>query len=357
MNGIIKSIDTYTITSQNEEYLLVRLMTEDGAYGFGEATLPGGNYEVKRLIRDTVAPFAVGKSVCCANLLVGELYKPDSGAELRRAIAGVEIAAWDAYGKLLNQPVYKLLGGKAIPHLTLYREYCGEGYGECGGERGGVSGNETSGENYYASSGECGGGFGPDAGAAARVKLPPPGDKAIDDLPKIKSRHPEIIFDCGGASSAKEAAQRIKTAAGFDPVYVTGLLPINDEQGWDELFHAADGAMAMAAKASTRADAFPYIINARMSVVEADILDSCGICELRKLAALAHTYYVKIAGRTNGGVIAAAAAYHALLSCANAAAADLPSAKSMAIDNVKLALNPAGLPDIDKPGLGIEIDL
>ena len=332
MSAAIKSIDTYIFMSGDREYLLTRLVTEDGVTGAGEATLRDGNAAVKRLIDERIAPFLIGKDVSCSNALFHEFMKNNDDMVLRHAISGAEIAAWDAYGKTVCLPVYKILGGKALPLVPLSLEY------------------DAMDANPYA-----------DAASVARLTLPALDAPGPDRIREYKRARPEIIINRAGISAGADvpassnpgalagAIDFTRAAAAFDPVYVTGLLPIGDEAGWEALRDRGRGAMA--AKASTRADAFPYITKACMSVIEADILDACGILELRRLAALAHTYYVHIAGYTVGGEVAALAAYHSLLSCANTVAASLPAAGYS-------ELIPGGcdFAPTDKPGLGIEID-
>ena len=316
MNALIKNIDANIYESKNGEFLLVRLVASNGAIGYGEATLPGSNPQVKSLIKNIIAPFLTGKDICQANALSYELMTDYSNIALRRAIAGVEIASWDAFGKTVGQPVYKLLGGKALPVLPLSAGLA---------------------DNPYAG-----------AASITRLKLSSLSAADLDGITRIKSKGGNIIIDCSDAPAGADMAEYARAAGSFDPVYITGLSPIEDEPAWDAL--KAAGKSPMAARASARADAYPYIIKARASVIEADALNAPGILELRKLAALAHTYYVNIAGYTEGGEIAAAAACHSLLSCANAVSANLPEA-----GYPELLSGRPDYTDFDKPGLGIEL--
>ncbi|MES1972294.1 MAG: enolase C-terminal domain-like protein [Pseudomonadota bacterium] len=102
-------------------FVAVRMMTEDGIIGYGEATpLPdwGGDFgrrsgetlaTVTGMINDIFAPALVGADPCAVTaarakmdaLVVGNSY----------AKCAVDIALHDVWGKAVGQPVYRLLGG------------------------------------------------------------------------------------------------------------------------------------------------------------------------------------------------------------------------------------------------------
>src|SRR5437763_9254356 len=96
-------------------FVTLKLRTEDGVYGLGDATLNGRELAVASYLRDHVVPLLIGRDARRIEDIWQYLYK---GAYWRRgpvtmsAIAAVDTALWDIKGKSLGVPVYALLGGR-----------------------------------------------------------------------------------------------------------------------------------------------------------------------------------------------------------------------------------------------------
>lgn len=102
----------------------VRIETEDGSFGLGEASpMQGGLASLVILARD-MAPLLIGKDVLDHAILVDTLFhkcvKLGPEGATTAALAAIDIALWDLKGKLLGQPVYKLLGGAWQTSLPCY---------------------------------------------------------------------------------------------------------------------------------------------------------------------------------------------------------------------------------------------
>ena len=102
------------VASPGRNFVTLKLTTEDGVYGLGDATLNGRELAVKSYLEDHVAPLLVGRDARRIEDTWQYLYK---GAYWRRgpvtmtAIGAVDLALWDIRGKALGVPVYQLLGG------------------------------------------------------------------------------------------------------------------------------------------------------------------------------------------------------------------------------------------------------
>jgi L-alanine-DL-glutamate epimerase-like enolase superfamily enzyme len=109
----------------------VRVGGEDGLYGLGEASPMQGGIASLGIVAHNLAPELVGKDpLDHAVLLDAALHKfvklGPEGA-LTGALAALDIALWDLKGKLLNQPIYKLLGGAWRTSLPFYASIGGNG--------------------------------------------------------------------------------------------------------------------------------------------------------------------------------------------------------------------------------------
>ncbi len=105
------------------ELALVELSTDAGVTGWGECAWDGGPL-MKRFVEDLLAPECIGESVHDVRRLWDWMYYENHdlgpGGALPNAIAGVDIALWDARGRLLGLPVHQLLGGAYRDKIEAY---------------------------------------------------------------------------------------------------------------------------------------------------------------------------------------------------------------------------------------------
>ncbi|HEX6442248.1 MAG TPA: mandelate racemase/muconate lactonizing enzyme family protein [Stellaceae bacterium] len=114
---------------QRSAFVIVR--SEDGLHGIGEASPMQGGLASLGLVAHNLAPELIGKDpLDHAVLLDAALHKfvklGPEGA-LTGALAALDIALWDLKGKLLGQPIYKLLGGAWRTALPFYASIGGNG--------------------------------------------------------------------------------------------------------------------------------------------------------------------------------------------------------------------------------------
>lgn len=106
----------------------VRIYTDQGIYGQGEATDAAGG--AVPLIR-SFKPFLLGKDPLEVDFLFETLrtrgiFAGAQGGQYITALTGVEIALWDLAGKALGLPIYQLLGGKVRDRVRIYCDMSAE---------------------------------------------------------------------------------------------------------------------------------------------------------------------------------------------------------------------------------------
>ena len=102
--------------------MFLRLTTDTGLTGVGEASLEWQERAVQCLLQDWVEERILGGDPFDVESVIGGMMRDQyqGGATILTAISGVEIALWDLIGKACGQPVYKLLGGRARERLPAY---------------------------------------------------------------------------------------------------------------------------------------------------------------------------------------------------------------------------------------------
>ncbi|PXY33340.1 D-mannonate dehydratase ManD [Prauserella endophytica] len=117
------------VTSPDRNFVTLKLTTDDGLTGLGDATLNGRELAVVAYLREHVVPLLVGSDASRIEDTWQFLYR---GAYWRRgpvtmaAIAAVDMALWDIKGKAAGMPVYQLLGGASRRGLLAYGHASGK---------------------------------------------------------------------------------------------------------------------------------------------------------------------------------------------------------------------------------------
>src|SRR6201996_705873 len=111
------------VTSPGRNFVTLKIETDEGIYGLGDATLNGRELAVASYLTDHVIPCLIGRDAHRIEDIWQYLYK---GAYWRRgpvtmsAIAAVDTALWDIKGKVAGLPVYQLLGGASREGVMVY---------------------------------------------------------------------------------------------------------------------------------------------------------------------------------------------------------------------------------------------
>ena len=120
----MKIVDARVIvTCPGRNFVTLKIVTDDGFTGVGDATLNGRELAVASYLSDHVVPLLIGRDAAGIEDTWQYLYK---GAYWRRgpvtmsAIAAVDTALWDIKGKQAGMPVYQMLGGRSREGVTVY---------------------------------------------------------------------------------------------------------------------------------------------------------------------------------------------------------------------------------------------
>src|SRR5919109_3451309 len=118
----ITHFETFMANAGLRNYLFVRLRTDTGLTGVGEASLEWQEQTVRTLVHEWVEDRVLGADPFDVERLIGGLIRDQyqGGSTVLTAVSSVEIAFWDLIGKACGQPVYRLLGGRARDRLPPY---------------------------------------------------------------------------------------------------------------------------------------------------------------------------------------------------------------------------------------------
>lgn len=269
------------------ETLLVRIETEDGAVGWGEAHSPPVPRVTQALVEDLLAPQLIGQDPLSIESHWDRLYhsmrlRGHQTGFMLEALAGVDIALWDLAGKLLGQPVFKLLGG---PFRTVggqpLRVPC-----YASGVPGGTLQERIASAEAYVELG-----FTAIKLSIGRGALGTDLDQAEALAAAIRGRA-DLLIDAHGCYDARTvipAARRLEAAS---VRWLEDPLPPEDLDGYAALCVAVDLPIANGETECNRWQYFDKLRRRAADVVLPDVCRAGGISEGRKIAQLADLFGV-----------------------------------------------------------------
>ncbi len=312
MSGKIKNIEILELGEKGREIsspwsstiLLVKLTSDDGLVGFGEApttlmTLPvkESMSEVKRVFQDADF-FNVEKNL-------KEFYRHSfylsKSMEATSALSAFEIASWDLIGKALGSPVYKLIGGEFNQEL---RAYANGWYSNCVTPEDFVKkAKEARSKGFDA--------FKFDPFGDNYDKLSKEGLKnAVNIVSAMREEFGDsvdLLIECHGRFSTKAAIDAGTALDQFEPLFMEEPVHPELEVGLAEVKRYVRTPIALGERLLNKTDFARYISEGLVDIIQPDLTNSLGILENKKTAAIAESFGVPVAFHNAFGPIQTAA--------------------------------------------------
>jgi galactonate dehydratase len=352
----IARFETFLANAGLRNYLFVRLHTDTGLSGIGEASLEWQEKTVETLAHEWVGGRVLERDPFDIEAVIGGMIRDQyqGGATVMTAISGVEIALWDIVGKACGQPIYKLLGGRCHERLPAYANgwYGGARTPRDYAERA----REAVGRGYWALKLDP-------FGTAWKDMSPAESAKATDLVAAVREAvgvNVMLMIEFHGRLSAGCAVDAMRRLERFDPTWCEEPVAPESIELLAEVKRQSRSSIAAGERLYTLAD-FQRLINLRAAdIVQMDIAHCGGLLVSKKIAAMAAVQDLRIAPHCSIGPVALAAALHFDLSTPNFmiqeafAEFDVPWRNSLVKGWNPIRNGEFILPD--KPGLGLELD-
>ncbi|AZO73646.1 MAG: galactonate dehydratase [Mesorhizobium sp.] len=359
----IVAITTRVVNADMRNWVFVRVETDQpGLYGWGEATLEWKTQAVVGAIND-LAPLLIGRDPRDIEQAVRILKKHSFwrlGVIGMSAVSGIELALWDIFGKWLDQPVWRLTGGKVRDRVKVYT-HLGLGdmravYETLDAEPLVQRASEVVARGYRALKAV----FIPYSHYHAPLVEVDKVGRLMEALRKTVGPEVEIMVDFHGRpASASTALAYIDALAPYRPMFVEEPLPPGETGALAQLVAKSRVPIATGERLIDRPE-FDELFRARaVDIVQPDICHCGGLLEAKKIAAMAEAVSVGVAPHNPLGPIAGAAALHFAVSTPNhLIQEEMVGAVPWYFEVVK---GPIRMVDgcwqvPDAPGLGVEVD-
>jgi galactonate dehydratase len=351
----ITDIKTFTIYCFRTNWVFVKVYTDEGITGLGEATLEYKENAVEGAVND-IKRYLIGKNPLDIELHYHNIYRDAywrGGAVLMSALSAIESCLWDINGKSLGVPVYRLLGGKFNDKVKIY-------------VNGWFAGAKTP-EEFAEKAKEV-----VKRGIKA-MKWDPFGkaymnithqelDNALKCIAAVREAvgdSIDLLIEGHGRFNIPTAVKIAKELEPFKPMFFEEPVPPDNLEALAEVKKKSPVAIAAGERLYTRYAYKNMFENRAADYIQPDISHSGGIMELRKIAAMAEAYYIPFAPHNPSGPVANAATLQLAACTPNFCILEIMASDvtwRSEITNENLHFEDGYITIPDKPGLGIELD-
>ena len=335
-----------SIYSKHHETTVIKIETDTGVVGWGEAQSPVSPRTTQVIVEDLVRPLILGRDP----LDIEAIWTRNYGAMRERghptgfyvdAIAGTDIALWDIVGKVAGKPVHKLAGGRYRDKVLLYA-----GIGGTDPEKVADMAEEHVGYGYKA----------------LKLHLLLDAEGVAEIARAVRKRiGPSIMLMCD-VHMRQSVTSAIKLGRDLEKLDFTWLespLVPDDIPGAVALCEALYMAVAIGEWSRTRYEMREAFERRAYDVVMHDIART-GITEGHRIGTIADTYNIPVAPHVGGGgILSVAATVEYSASCSNFMIMEHSHHANdfkNAITSINYGPTNGYFEVTDKPGLGIEID-
>ena len=285
--------------------VLIKITAEDGTVGWGETYGIVAPDAVTSIIDDVLGPVIVGRDPRDAVVIQEDLYdlmrvRGFFGGYYVDSIAGVDIAVWDLFGKLVGQPVVKLLGGQRMAQIPVYVS---------GLPRATLEQRLALAHEFRAQ------GFDAFKYAAAVSQ-----EGIVREMRVLREGlgpDVKLMVDLHWKFTAQEAIQLIDQLAPYQPYFVEAPCQPEDIEGQAQVGAAIKVPLALGEEWRTVYEVRPRLERRSMSIIQPE-MGHTGISQFMQIARMANAFHVKVIPHASIGIgIFQAASLHATAALPN----------------------------------------
>lgn len=372
----ITDIETCVVEG-NFEWNLVKVHTDAGVVGIGESYRGGG----ATTIMEYMKRFLIGENPLDVERLFRRMVQETSGhggttGKVVTAATGIEIALWDAAGKILNVPTYQLLGGKYRDHVRIYCDcHAGEAFQVADGY------TEYAGAEAYT----------PEAYAAEAERVRDMGFTALKfdlDMPMDNEPDPyngrltnealnykvevveavrdaigydiDLAFDCHWDYSVDSAKRLARKLEPFDLMWLEDVVPPENIKAQREVARSTSTPLATGENRFRVHEFSEMLYEFAVDVVTPDPTTCGGLAETKAIASRAEENYIPLSPHNVCSPVGTMACVHLGASIANFDLLEYHALEVEWWDDLLVRDEPLiqdGYIEVpEEPGLGIELD-
>ena len=352
----------------HRQALLVRIYTDEGIIGIGEAASFGGPIiSTQTVIEKEIAPRIIGDDPFDVERIWRKVYyqswQHGRGGILVCALSGIDMALWDIIGKAAKQPLYKLLGG----YTDKVRAYASGGFYKKGKGTAEIASEMKSyvDKGYTAVKMKVGRNKTPMN--PLEVMPDPDFNYSIEeDLERVEAVRNAIgksIRLCVDANAAWDVKTALMAGREFDRLGVFMFeepICTDDRTGSARLVSELTLNVGGYETEQLSFNFLDLIKDNCVDIVQPDLSWAGGITECRKIASLAYAYHKPVAFHCFSSAVLLSASLHFLCAVPNGGMLEIDQnpngLRTEIVNNLPVIDKDGFIAPSDGPGLGLELD-
>jgi len=351
----IIGLQTWKVFANWRNWLFLKVETDEGIYGVGEATLEGRTETVEAGLRE-LSRNLVGRNPFDVEDIWQMMYYRDTfwvgGPIMLTAISAIEMALWDIIGKKLGVPVYMLLGGRCRTKLRLYAN--GWYFGASTPDDFARMAAATVKQGYTALKWDP-------FGSADRTLSPKQARYAVACVEAVREAvgdEVDLLIEAHGRFNVYTAIAMGRQLEKFNIFFYEEPVPPENYDALAEVKNGTNVPIATGERCYTTYGYRDLLSKQAAHIIQPDVMHAGGILETKKIAAMAAAHYIPGAPHNPNGPIAMAATMQLAACIPNFLILeylvdDVPWRDTVVNNTVRIEDGYVELPT--QPGLGIDL--
>ena len=349
----ISSIE-YVVLEELHPFVFIH--TDEGITGIGEC-FRRQPLVTKTVVEELLTPALLGKDPVDTEARFRDMATAGQALEIGGAIwigiAGLDIAMWDLKGKILNLPIYKLLGGKVRESVPVYASSMARNLTPLQEANRALSFVEKGYTGYKLHS-------------AVPGKIDDSADQTIDTVTEVRKAvgdDIDILVDVNGAYSVHHAIEIGKQLEELGVFHFEEPRPHYDLPGLASVAEALDVPIASGEMIYSLYEYRELMMRGKVDIIQPDIVKTPGFTTLIKIANLAESLGIPITCHNTQPTISTVAHAHFVAATPGAPYAQEYNIESVSIrDEHPILSEPLqitnGFLEVPNgPGLGVALDM
>ena len=288
-------------------WLIVRIQTDGGMEGIGEASMLSQDPIVASLLEEWAENYLVGKNPMNGELHWTRLHQDNLGRGGRlfsTALSGIDIALWDLRGKILGVPVYELLGGPYAQRLRVYANgwYTTPGTPEQNAEEA----KKVVAMGYTAMK------FDPFGKQAHTTISPEEAQLSEDRVAAVREAvgpNVDILIEVHARFNVYTAVHLANRIEKYNPFWFEEPVSQENVSEMKQVRSRINIPVATGERLYLKFPFFELVRNEAVDILQPDICNAGGITELKKIAGMAEAQHIMMAPHNTNSAVGTVLVY------------------------------------------------
>lgn len=350
----ITSLTPYICDGFRTNWVLLRVDTDEGLYGWGEATLEYRELTVAEAMRE-IGRTVIGRRAEEIESIWQQVNREvyfRGGVVYLSALGALEMALWDIKGKSLGVPVYELLGGKVRESIRCYAN--GWFAGAKKPEEFAAKARETVARGFRGLKWDPFGSAYMDLGGKEMATA----EACVEAVAQAVEGRAELLIEAHGRFNVPTAIRISDMLAEYKVGWLEEPLPPGNLDALADVRRRSRVPIAAGERLYGRWEYLPFFASRCADFAQPDVTHCGGIQELRRIADWAEAHFLPCCPHNPSGPVANAATLHAAAACSNimrleTMATDVPWRSAVSREESRFVDGSLTIPDV--PGLGVDI--